>query len=105
MKRRLQCLNFKDNKICRKKYFQQKRIHLINKKKVFKTAIYNFYDSQTSFDRNSEQQIEFICIVCHKIKKEKIGESSNLASHLKDHNLTTDGRLAWWFTALEKQKK
>jgi hypothetical protein len=82
-----------------------KKEFIIDKKSVYKTAVYNFFDSQTLFDKKPENSIEFICIICHKIKKEKIGESTNLNSHLKDHNTTTDSRLAWWYAALEKQKK
>ena len=82
-----------------------KKEFTIDKKSVYKTAVYNFFDSQTVFDKKPENSIEFICIICHKVKKEKIGESTNLNSHLKDHNTTTDSRLAWWYSALEKHKK
>ncbi|CAF1064481.1 unnamed protein product [Brachionus calyciflorus] len=69
------------------------KIFKIGDKVVHKTQIYNFFDSQSKFESLPKGSIEFVCIVCYTILNEKLGESSNLTPHLKNHNTLSDNQL------------
>jgi hypothetical protein len=56
----------------------EKKEFKINQKALNKTPIYHFFHSQTEFYKFPEQPIEFTCIVCEKVLKEMLRESTNL---------------------------
>lgn len=78
------------------KKFEKKRFKFGSKLQE-KTPIYNFFDSQTEFESFPKNSIDFRCIVCYNVYKEKISASTNLTSHLKSHNSSADNRLSKWF--------
>jgi hypothetical protein len=88
------------NGIFNKKEFK----YLHADKSYLKTPIYHFFDSKTEFEHWPERPIKFTCIVCHTNLHEKIGDSTNLTSHLKLHNKTTDKSLTEWINLYKNSK-
>ena len=76
----------------------------INHKLLQKSTIYNFFDSIHEFKIFSQKPIQFVCIVCFSILKEKFSESTNLTSHLRYHATEMDSRLLSWITEWDNSK-
>ena len=74
----------------------KKKDFTCNGKTFSKTPIYNFFDGSTNYDTWPENPIEFTCLVCLKVLREKLGESTYLTQHLRGHQESVKNISEWF---------
>lgn len=76
-----------------------KKLFIFGKKEKYYAPVYQFFNSQRIFSAKPEASVKFICKICKSTISARIGEPSNLHSHLEYHD-----EFKVWHDFYEKEK-